>query len=177
MDAALMELLAPLTDSRRAHTIAVGRKVASIAGAIPGHLRDETVTAACLHDVGYGYPVLGFHPIDGAQLLAARGYSRIACHLVAFHSASRIEAEVRGISPDVFDPFVLEEISGIDVASDFVWWADMSTGPTGDPVTIDQRLADIRVRYPDGSIVRTAIDRAEPLLRAAVQRVSALLGE
>lgn len=173
----MVELLAPLTDSRRAHTIAVGRKVERIAELIPEHLRDETVTAAYLHDVGYGYPVLGFHPVDGARLLAERGYSTTTCHLVAFHSASTVEAEVRGIAPDVFDPFALEGISGLDGANDFVWWADMSTGPTGQPVTIDQRLADIRVRYEAGSIVRTAIDRAEPLLRAAVRRVSALLGE
>ncbi|MGW4245505.1 HD domain-containing protein [Nocardia sp. NPDC004722] len=177
MDASLVELLAPLTDSRRAHTIAVGRKVQRIAKSIPEHLRDETVAAAYLHDVGYGYPVLGFHPIDGARLLTDRGYSTITCHLVAFHSASTVEAEVREIDPKPFKPYVLEAVPGIDVANDFVWWADMSTCPTGDPVTIDERLADIRVRYVAGSIVRTAIDRAEPLLRAAVQRAAALLGE
>ncbi|GAB2505135.1 HDIG domain-containing protein [Nocardia heshunensis] len=155
----------------------MGRRVERIAKLIPEHLRDETVTAAYLHDVGYGYPVLGFHPIDGARLLADGGYSAVTCHLVAFHSASTVETDVRGIASDVFEPFVLEDISGLDEANDFVGWADMSTGPTGEPVAIDHRLADIRVRYEAGSIVHTAIDRAEPLLRAAVRRVSALLGE
>lgn len=72
----------------------------------------------------------------------------------------------------MFRRFELARVPGIDVASDFVWWADMTTGPTGQTLTFDERLADIRVRYEIGSIVRTAIDRSEPLLRAAVQRVA-----
>ncbi|MFE3796956.1 HD domain-containing protein [Nocardia tengchongensis] len=173
MDAATAELLVPLTDSRRAHTIAVGRKVERVAHLVPELLRAEVVTAAYLHDVGYGYPATGFHPLDGAELLAARGYSSTVCHLVAFHSASTVEADVRGIPQETLDQFTMStDVPGLDIASDLVWWADMTTGPTGETLTLDERLADIRVRYPEGTLVRTAIDRAEPLLRGAVQRAS-----
>ncbi|MEV0461433.1 HD domain-containing protein [Nocardia tengchongensis] len=173
MEAALVELLAPLTDSRRAHTIEVGRKVERVAHLVPEHLRVEAVTAAYLHDVGYGYPVSGFHPLDGAELLSARGYSPVVCYLVAFHSGSTVEAEVRGIDASALEQFALStEVPGIDIANDLVWWADMTTGPTGETVTLDERLAEIRVRYPEGTLVRTAIDRSEPLLRGAVQRAS-----
>lgn len=169
----MAELLAPLTDSRRAHTVEVGRKVEQVAHLVPESLRAEVVTAAYLHDVGYGYPTSGFHPLDGAELLEARGYSHTVCHLVAFHSASTVEADVRGIDPKALDQFaMLDEVPGIDIANDLVWWADMTTGPTGETLTLDERLADIRVRYPEGTLVRTAIDRAEPLLRGAVQRAS-----
>ncbi|MFF0613189.1 HD domain-containing protein [Nocardia tengchongensis] len=173
MDAAMAELLAPLTASRRAHTIEVGRKVERFAHLVPENLRAEVVTAAYLHDVGYGYPASGFHPLDGAELLEAQGYSRTVCHLVAFHSASTVEADVRGIAPESLHQFALSgDTPGIDIANDLVWWADMTTGPTGETLTLEQRLADIRVRYPEGTLVRTAIDRAEPLLRGAVQRAS-----
>ncbi|MCU1641194.1 MAG: hypothetical protein JWN03_1469 [Nocardia sp.] len=172
MDAAIADLLAPLTDSRRAHTIEVGRKVEQVAGLVPASLREEAIIAAQLHDVGYGHPVTGFHPIDGARLLKARGYSPVVCHLVAFHSAAIVEAEVRKIDLSAFNEFFIDDVPGIDVAGDFVWWADMTTGPTGETLTVDERLADIRVRYSEGSIVRTAIDLSEPLLRGAVQRAS-----
>ncbi|MBF6212252.1 HD domain-containing protein [Nocardia puris] len=172
MDAAIEGLLIPLTESRRAHTIEVGRKVERVAHLVPEEIRAEVVSAAYLHDVGYGYPVSGFHPLDGAELLEARGYSPIVCHLVAFHSASTVEAEVRGIDAKSFDRYALAPVPGIAMANDLVWWADMTTGPTGSTLTLGERLADIRVRYPSGTLVRTAIDRAEPLLRGAVQRAS-----
>ncbi|QLY33296.1 HD domain-containing protein [Nocardia huaxiensis] len=171
MEAALSDLLTPLTTARREHTLEVGRKVKRVAHRLPENLRSETVVSAYLHDVGYGYPDTGFHPIDGANLLAARGFSPIVCNLVAFHSASTVEAEVRGIEAEVFDRFRLVDVAGLDRATDLVWWADMTTGPNGELFTIDQRLSEIRDRYEAGSIVRTAIDRSEPLLRGAVQRV------
>ncbi|MBF6368923.1 HD domain-containing protein [Nocardia puris] len=167
----ITRLLEPLTESRRNHTIEVGRKVSSVATLLPDHLRESAIAAGTLHDVGYGYPVLGFHPIDGAVLLEQKGYSRTVCHLVAFHSAATVEAEVRGIDRAVFERFRVGRVPGIDWASDVLWWADMTTGPSGETVTIDERLDDIRDRYEPGSIVRTAISKSEPLLRAAVQRV------
>lgn len=65
--------LAVLDGDRRAHSLAVGQKVASVAELIPAALRADLVTAATLHDIGYGHPVSGFHPLDGARLLASAG--------------------------------------------------------------------------------------------------------
>ncbi|WP_225727198.1 MULTISPECIES: HD domain-containing protein [unclassified Nocardia] len=172
MESEMVELLSSLTDARRAHSIEVGRKVESMADSLPVEIRSMTISAAYLHDVGYGHPVIGFHPIDGANLLRERGYPDCVCHIVAFHSASVVEAEVRELDRALFDPFQTLDVPGIAQANDLVWWADMTTGPNGETFTFDERLSEIRSRYEKGSIVHTAIDRAEPLLRAAVQRAS-----
>ncbi|MEV6281023.1 HD domain-containing protein [Nocardia sp. NPDC051832] len=164
------KLLAPLTSSRRVHTLEVGRKLRSVAHCLPDWIRQDAVIAAFLHDVGYGYPETGFHPIDGANLLVSHRFSPTVCHLVAFHSAAVVEAQVRGLDDKLFDPFQLPDHKDLDAANDFIWWADMITGPSGETFTIDQRLAEIRERYEVGSIVHTAIDQSEPLLRGAVHR-------
>lgn len=169
----MVKLLAPLTDSRRAHSIAVGRRMESIAENLPEYLRADAVTAAYLHDVGYAVPGgLGFHPIDGARLLRSLGYSPVVCHLVAFHTASVVEADVRDIDPAVFEEFEVGDVAGLELANDFMWWADLSTGPSGQAFTVDERIDEILSRYEAGSIVHTAISRSAPLLRAAAQRAA-----
>lgn len=169
---AMTKLLAPLTDSRRAHSLAVGRRMESVAALLPVSLRSDAVDAAYLHDVGYGYPDTGFHPIDGARLLRNLGYSDVVCHLVAFHTAAVVEAEVRGLDLGAFDEFRLDGVDGLDQADDFMWWADLSTGPAGQPFSVDERIDEILTRYEPGSIVHTAISRSAPLLRAAAQRAA-----
>ncbi|MBO0856180.1 MAG: HD domain-containing protein [Nocardia sp.] len=172
MNDAVIALLEPLTESRRAHSIAVGQRMASVAEHLPAELRADAVTAAYLHDVGYGHRNLGFHPIDGARLLRSLGYSDVVCHVVAFHTAAEVEASVRGLDAGVFEEFALDGIAGLDMVDDFMWWADLHTGPNGEDFTVDQRLSEILRRYEPGSIVHTAITKAEPRLRRAVQRAS-----
>jgi HD domain len=169
---AMTELLSPLTESRRAHSLAVGRRMESIVDVLPGELREDAVTAAYLHDVGYGHPDLGFHPIDGARLLQSLGYSRVVCHLVAFHTAAEVEASVRGLDEHIFDEFRATDVAGLEAADDCLWWADLSTGPNGEEFTVDERLSEILRRYEPGSVVHTAITQAAPQLRDAAQRVS-----
>lgn len=169
---AVADLLAPLTESRRAHSVAVGLRMQSIAKLLPGDLRRDAVTAAYLHDVGYAHPDLGFHPVDGARLLRSLGYSPVVCHLVAFHTAAEVEAGVRGLDAGVFDEFRISGVAGLEKVGDFLWWSDLSTGPNGEDFTVDERLAEILRRYEPGSVVHTAITKAEPLLRAAAQRAS-----
>ncbi len=144
----------------------------SVAELLPEHLRADAVTAAYLHDVGYGHVDTGFHPIDGARLLRSLGYSAVVCHIVAFHTAAVVEADVRGLDPRAFDEFELEGVPGLDLADDFMWWADLSTGPSGQDFTVDERISEILSRYEPGSVVHTAISRAEPRLRAAAQRAA-----
>ncbi|WP_433681212.1 HD domain-containing protein [Nocardia sp. CA-119907] len=172
MNEAMAELLSSLTESRRAHSIAVGRRMETVAELLPVGLRVDAVTAAYLHDVGYGHPDIGFHPIDGARLLRSLGYSPVICHLVAFHTAAEVEADVRGLDVGMFEEFALSDVTGLETADDFMWWADLSTGPNGENFTVDERLAEILRRYEPGSVVHTAITRAEPRLRMAVQRAS-----
>src|SRR4051812_12470414 len=80
------DLLSSLEPDRMQHSVAVGRKVASVAHLVPAHLRSDLIVAGTLHDIGYGQPISGFHPIDGARYLAKLGFSTMVCHLVAHHS-------------------------------------------------------------------------------------------
>src|SRR5436309_2903527 len=60
---------------------------------------DPVVAAAYLHDLAYA-PALqqtGFHPLDGARYLRARGWDYVA-RLVAHHSQARLEARALGLS-------------------------------------------------------------------------------
>jgi hypothetical protein len=169
---AIAELLSGLTESRRAHSIAVGQRMSEVSTLLPVELRADAVTAAYLHDVGYGHPELGFHPIDGARLLRSLDYSPLVCHMVAFHTAAEVEARVRGLDAQVFDEYRLIDVVGLELADDLMWWADLSTGPKGEAFTVVQRLDEILTRYEPGSVVHTAISEAAPQLREAVRRAS-----
>jgi hypothetical protein len=48
--------------------------------------------------------------------------------------------------------------------------ADMTTGPGGEALTYDERLSEILARYQRTSIVGRAMLRAEPAIRAAIDR-------
>jgi hypothetical protein len=55
-------------------------------------------------------------------------------------------------------------------------YCDMTTGPDGQPIDVDERIAEILDRYPPGDVVHRSISRAAPTLRAQVAQVSALVG-
>jgi hypothetical protein len=126
------------------------------------------VTAATLHDVGYGHPQLGFHPLDGAAYLEDLGFSSVVCHLVAHHSASTIEAEERGIDLVVYDRFAVGR-DDLGPAHAVLWWADLTTGPQGQELTVEERLNDIATRYGPDHVVARSARRARSVLLAAGQ--------
>ena len=160
------ELLAVLEDGRRAHSLAVGLKVERVAGHVPPWLRGDLVAAATLHDIGYGHDVTGFHPLDGARFLAGEGFSPVVCHLVAHHSASTYEAEERGIALAAYGDFRAPR-EGLGPAHAVLWWADLTTGPQGQDMTVEERLDDIAARYaPDEVVARNATKNRTVLLAA-----------
>jgi len=161
------DLVKELSPRRRAHMTEVGRKTASAAVLVPPFLRGDLVVAGMLHDIGYAHPHTGFHALDGARFLAASGFSRIVCSLVAWHSASEIEAQLRGIKASALHEFTVD--IDLDMAHSVIAWADMTTGPTGETVTVEERLDEIQSRYGPESLVSTFIDRATPRLLAAGQ--------
>jgi hypothetical protein len=52
----------------------------------------------------------------------------------------------------------------------------MTTSPDGTPITVEERLSEILIRYGLDSVVGRAIRRADPELRSATLRVAAGLG-
>jgi HD domain-containing protein len=158
-------LLAPMGD-RWLHVQAVARKAHRMASVLPANDGEALVAAAFLHDIGYAPSLdwLGFHPVDGARFLRAQGRERLAS-LVAHHSGARFEAEERGL---------VEELAAFPVEDgpvmDALTFADMTIGPAGQPMTLDERISEIRDRYPQDDPVHRAIVRARPLLQAAIDR-------
>jgi hypothetical protein len=151
-------------DTRWRHVQAVGAKAAALAPAF-GSDGDTLVASAWLHDIGYAPELAGtgFHPLDGARLITAVGVLRIAA-LVANHSGAAIEARLRGLS-DELDAFPDEG----GPVRDALWTCDMTTGPAGDPVSFDARLAEIEERYGPQHPVPRAITAASADIRRAIR--------
>jgi len=161
------DVLEVLDADRRQHSLAVGRKVEAEAGRVAPALRSDLVAGAVLHDVGYGHSATGFHPLDGARFLRDQGFGAVVCHLVVHHSASTLEAEVRGLGLSAYKPFAVNQDLG--AAHAVLWWADMTTGPQGQDVTVEHRLEEICARYGPNDVVTRFIKRARPILLAAGQ--------
>jgi hypothetical protein len=53
---------------------------------------------------------------------------------------------------------------------DALTFADMTTGPAGQAMTLDERIEEVQRRYPSDDPVHRASARARPLLQAAVDR-------
>ena len=130
---------------------------------------EAVIAAAWLHDIGYA-PSLrdtGFHPLDGARHLRRTGWPDEVCRLVAHHTAARIEAAACGLAGDLDTEFP-------DVATlerDALWVADATTGPDGQPMTVDERIAEVASRYGAGHRVTLAMQGSRDELRAAVDRI------
>ena len=53
-----------------------------------------------------------------------------------------------------------------------LWYCDMTTGPDGRPVSFDERLSEIEVRYGPDHLVPRGIRTAEAEIRAAIAAVT-----
>jgi hypothetical protein len=126
-------------------------------------------TAAWLHDIGYapGLPVTGLHALDGARYLRDTQHAdAMLCRLVAHHSCTIIEADERGLA----DVLSLEFEPAPHALSSVLTYCDMTTNPDGEPVPVQQRLAEIQQRYGSGHLVSRSIQRATPMIRSAVEQ-------
>lgn len=161
------EMLSDLGD-RWSHTRAVAARAESIETSVVSAERDLLVAAAWLHDVGYSPALVetGFHPLDGARFLATRGFDERLCALVAQHSGARFEAAERGLSEQLA-AYELEDSPVMDA----LVVADFTTGPQGQPLTYEARIAEILKRYPPDSVVHRAISTASGELLIHVERV------
>jgi hypothetical protein len=168
-------LLAEELPRRWAHSQGVARQAKTIKHVFAD--RAEVVeSAAWLHDIGYATPLAtsGFHPLDGARYLRDSGFTdRAVWTLVAHHTGAMIEAEERGLADVLAAEFPIGDAAPFNLAA--LTYCDMTTGPDGQPVDVEQRIAEILTRYPPDHVVHRSISRAAPTLRAQVGEVSAIL--
>ncbi|WP_206050961.1 HD domain-containing protein [Nocardioides speluncae] len=158
-------LLEPL-GRRWLHVRAVASRAIELGRALNDDDAECLVAAAWLHDVGYApqIAVTGFHPIDGARFLRSEDWPDRVVNLVAHHSGARFEAATRGLSE------ALAEFPFEDPVSDALAAADLTSGPSGERVTYDERIDEILHRYPAGDPVHQTWLIAREPMRHAVQR-------
>jgi len=169
-------LLAVELPRRWAHCQGVARQAATI-GPVLGEYAGVVEAAAWLHDIGYASPLVdsGFHPLDGARYLRDHGFGdRPLWTLVAHHTCAQIEADERGLGAELAAEFPIGDVVPSAVAA--LTHCDMTTGPDGQRVDVEQRIAEILTRYPSDHVVHRSIARAAPSLRRQVAEVSALVG-
>ncbi|MCX2948139.1 HD domain-containing protein [Lentzea sp. NEAU-D7] len=140
------------------------REAAPLFESLEGEL---LVSAAVLHDIGYSpdIAVTGFHPLDGAAFLSSNGVDRRLCALVAHHSCAYREAELRGLSAKLAG--WTDEATAL---RDALWWADMTTTPSGKTTNVHDRIEEIQKRYGPEDLVTFFVRQAKPELVAAVER-------
>lgn len=151
------------------HTIGVARRAEQLAVlAGPGD-RDILLAAAWLHDIGHAEELVdtGFPPVDGARFLDRHRWPARISALVAHHSGASFIATARGLA-DALAPYPAE----MTVVSDLLAYSDQTVGPDGQPMSVDDRLADMLHRHgPDSPNARAHRLRA-PYLRAVAERVA-----
>ncbi|MEV1075880.1 HD domain-containing protein [Micromonospora parva] len=149
------------------HVQAVGRKAMRL-GVLAADGSDVLAAAGWLHDIGYAPDIAdtGFHALDGARWLLKHGFGKRLAGLVANHSCASYEAEERGLGGVLSAEFPLER----SATSDALWYADMTTGPDGQDLTVEERLSEIRERYGPEDLVTRFWEKAEPALMEAIRR-------
>jgi predicted hydrolase (HD superfamily) len=153
---------------RWAHVQGVAAQARSLAPMLKENA-DLLEAAAWLHDIGYSPELAdtGFHPLDGARFLRDVEHAGLALsRLVANHSCAIFEAEERGLADALSREFPAPD----PVLSDALAYCDMTTTPTGDIVSVRNRLTEIVERYGPHDVVTRFIRRAEPELVSSVVR-------
>jgi HD domain len=161
-------LLAQPMPRRWQHVRAVGQKAERIGPAFSAPDAVTLAAAAWLHDIGYATDLvdIGFHPLDGARWLRSHGADTRVAVLVANHSCALIEASERGLDRLLANEFPVEH----SAVADALVYCDLTTGPDGRSLTVEDRLAEIQARYGAGSVVARFVARAEKDLISAVRR-------
>lgn len=160
------ELLESALPQRWAHTEGVARRAREAAPAAPAYA-ELLEAAAWLHDIGYSPTIAttGFHPLDGARHLRdATDADPVLCCLVAHHSGALVEGRLRDLSTSLEAEFPLATIAPRALL-DVLTYCDMTTGPAGNPVSVNERLAEIGERYPADSVVHRAIAELAPTIQ------------
>lgn len=161
------------TGARLDHVLAVGekaRRVASQLGQAEGQI---LVASAYLHDIGYAERLVKtrLHQIDGARWLTELGLTSIAS-MVAHHSEAGVELELRG-HQELLEPFERPD----QHLADALTYCDVTTGPSGEDLSLDERIEDVGWRRGTDSPVYRAMVEARERYEEAIERTLDLLGD
>lgn len=156
---------------RWAHTCGVARLAADIAARIPDLDGDVLLAAAWVHDIGYAPSLAesGFHHLDGASALAAKGELELA-GVVAHHTSGDAEAEARGLTTQLQSFDAPSELMAAALA-----YCDLHADPEGVPTDVNRRVAEVEVRYGPCHPVTRGLLAALPRLREQVELIESLL--
>jgi hypothetical protein len=169
------DLLADVSN-RFAHTRGVAARATTALPAVDEPDQPLLLAAAWLHDIGYAEPLrrTGFHPVDGARHLQEDGWPPVVVGLVAHHSGARFVAAVQGLTA-LLAPFSEARYLHGPLA-DALTFADQTTGTSGAPVDVEDRMTDMLRRHgPDSPNARCHHVRA-PALRTAVRNTQLRIG-
>lgn len=171
-EAVARNLLEEPLPRRWAHTQGVAGTALTLSGIVAD--ADLLVSAAWLHDIGYSPAVAatGFHPLDGARHLRdSEDADELVCRLVAHHTCALTEAAERGLAAQLVSEFAIPP----DDLADALIYSDMTTGPDGQTMAVDSRIAEILARYGPEHPVSRARRKSMPQITAAVARVTSML--
>lgn len=171
---ALARRLVSALGDRWLHLQAVGARAKVLSPAVPLPDRELLVKAGWLHDIGYAPEIArtGMHALDGAVHLRELGYpERLVC-LVAHHTGARFEAAERGLSAELA-AFALEDSPTMDA----LICADLTTGPQGQPLRFEDRIAEIFERYKPDSPVHRSLTAGRESLTRSVERTKQRLAD
>jgi hypothetical protein len=163
-------MVSPL-GARWTHIAAVAEQARRVSSLLPRHEREILIAAAYLHDIGYApeLAITGFHPLDGARLLRLLGHDRVA-GLVAHHTRALHEARLRGL-----EKALAEFDDEGSLVSGALAYCDLTTGPSGERMTPEQRLLDVEARYGEDNPVTNGLRAAWSELMDAIRQVEELL--
>ena len=107
------------------------------------------------------------HAIDGAEHLHKLGAPKLMVSLVAWHTGAEYEADERGLTGRLlnFDRPPQDNL-------DLLIYADLTTGPAGQPMEIEQRLDEIFERYEPQHPVHRAVEQSRHYLVSCAARVA-----
>lgn len=162
-----------LHGDRLRHVTATGLRAEALASHLPLSGRDRLmlVSAGWLHDIGYGCPHTGWHPIDGARWARQRGEKRLA-GLIGWHTTAGEESDLLGLRLALVEVAPEREDTLLMCA---LTWLDMTTGPRGQRMSPGERLSEVEVRHGSESSRSRAMHRAWPRLNEMFARLNRVL--
>jgi hypothetical protein len=98
------------------------------------------------------------------------GWDERVCALVAYHSGARFVADALGLSAELAE---FHDEHGL--VADALTYADQTTGPIGEQLTVDSRIAEMLRRHGPDSVNALVHPARGRYLREVVDRVDQAL--